>query len=331
MLISYVCTRLCTDALIAPQVNIFKTPQAHSEVDPLIKILQVIKKGNKTMKLPFDINLDKKTAVVTGGGGILCSSFAEAIAQCSASVAVLDLNEDAAKTVADNIVKNGGKAIGVKCNVLDKASLEAAKKIVNDTFGSVDILLNGAGGNNPKGTTSHDYYDPADETAEGVKTFFDLDPDGVKFVFELNFLGTLLPTQVFAHDLMGKKDAVIINISSMNAFCPLTRIPAYSGAKAAVSNFTQWLAVHFAKAGIRVNAIAPGFFLTNQNRGLLLNENGGYTERSKKILSQTPMGRFGTPDELTGTLLWLLCNEASGFVNGTVIPVDGGFSAYSGV
>ncbi len=283
------------------------------------------------MKIPFEIDLKGKTAVVTGGGGILCGGFAKLIAKVGANVAILDLNEAAAKAVADEINADGGKAIGIATNVLDKASLENAKKIVNDTFGSIDILLNGAGGNNPKGTTTNDYYAPEDETIEGVKTFFDLDPDGVSFVFNLNFLGTLLPTQVFAHDLMGKKDATIINISSMNAFTPLTRIPAYSGAKAAISNFTQWLAVHFSKVGIRVNAIAPGFFLTNQNRALLIDENGEYTARSKKILSQTPMERFGDPEELNGTLLWLLCHDASSFVNGTVIPVDGGFSAYSGV
>ena len=215
--------------------------------------------------------------------------------------------------------------------MLDKESLEKAKRIINEKFGTVDILLNGAGGNNPKGTTSKDYYEIGDENIEGIKTFFDLDPSGIEFVFNLNFLGTLLPTQVFAKDLMGKTDATIINISSMNAFTPLTRIPAYSGAKAAVSNFTQWLAVHFSKVGIRVNAIAPGFFLTNQNRGLLIDENGEYTQRSKKILSQTPMDRFGNQEELIGTLLYLLCHEASSFVNGVVIPVDGGFSAYSGV
>ena len=284
-----------------------------------------------TTKLPFEIDLSGKTAVVTGGGGVLCSAFAKTIAKTGASVAILDLNEEAAKKIANEIEKDGGKAIGVGANVLEKESLESAKKIINDTFGSVDILLNGAGGNNPKGTTSHDYYSKEDEALEDVKTFFDLDPKGVEFVFNLNFLGTLLPTQVFAHDLIGKKDATIINVSSMNAFSPLTRIPAYSGAKAAVSNFTQWLAVHFSKVGIRVNAIAPGFFLTNQNRALLIDENGEYTERSKKILSQTPMERFGDPSELNGTLLWLLCYEASSFVNGTVIPVDGGFSAYSGV
>jgi len=283
------------------------------------------------MKLPFDIDLKDKVAVVTGGGGVLCSAFAKAIAACGAKVAVLDLNEEAAKKVADEIIADGGNAIGVSTNVLEKESLENAKKIINEKLGSVDILLNGAGGNNPKGTTSKDYYNIGDEDLTDVKTFFDLDPKGVEFVFNLNFLGTLLPTQVFAHDLIGKKDATIINVSSMNAFTPLTRIPAYSGAKAAVSNFTQWLAVHFSKVGLRVNAIAPGFFLTHQNKALLIDENGEYTERSKKILSQTPMDRFGKQEELIGTLLYLLNYEASSFVNGVVIPVDGGFSAYSGV
>lgn len=283
------------------------------------------------MNLPLNINLKDKVAVVTGGGGILCSSFAKAIASSGAKVAVLDLNEDSANKVADEIVKDGGVAIGIKTNILDKKSLEDAKKIVNEKFGTVDILINGAGGNNPKGTTSKDYFEKEDLLKEDVKTFFDLDPEGVGFVFNLNFLGTLLPTQVFAMDLIEKEKANIINISSMNAFTPLTRIPAYSGAKAAISNFTQWLAVHFSKTGIRVNAIAPGFFLTNQNKALLMNEDGSYTARSQKILSQTPMDRFGKTEELLGTLLYLLCDEASGFVNGIVIPVDGGFSAYSGV
>ncbi len=283
------------------------------------------------MKLPFQIDLKNKVAVVTGGGGVLCGMFAEAIAKTGAKVAILDLREESAQAVADKINSDGGCAIGVKANVLERASLDEAKAIVNEKLGSVDILINGAGGNNPKGTTSNEYYDPKDEEIEGVKTFFDLDPDGVSFVFNLNFLGTLLPTQVFARDLIGKKDATIINISSMNAFTPLTKIPAYSGAKAAISNFTQWLAVHFSKVGLRVNAIAPGFFITEQNRALLIDENGEYTPRSKKILSQTPMDRFGEKEELVGTLLWLLCSEASGFVNGVVVPVDGGFSAYSGV
>lgn len=283
------------------------------------------------MKLPFSIDLSGKTCVITGGGGILCSTFAKAVASAGANVAVLDLNGEAAKQIADEITADGGRAIGESCNVLEKESLEKAKAKVNAAFGSVDILINGAGGNNPKGSTTKDYYDPADEDVEEIKTFFDLDPAGIEFVFNLNFLGTLLPTQVFAHDLIGKKDAVIINISSMNAFTPLTRIPAYSGAKAAVSNFTQWLAVHFSKVGIRVNAIAPGFFLTNQNRGLLLNDDGSYSARAEKIISQTPMDRFGEKEELIGTLLYLLSYEASSFVNGVVIPVDGGFSAYSGV
>lgn len=283
------------------------------------------------MKLPFSIDLKGKTAVVTGGGGILCSTMAEAIAQSGANVAILDLNEEAACAVAERICSNGGKAIGIKTDVLNKESIESAKETIHETFGKVDILLNGAGGNHPRGTTTKDYYEPGDEALEGVKTFFDLDPAGVDFVFRLNFLGTLLPTQVFADDLIQNSDSTIINVSSMNAFTPLTRIPAYSGAKAAISNFTQWLAVHFSKVGIRVNAIAPGFFLTEQNRALLIDTEGNYTERSKKILSQTPMGRFGEKEELLGVLLWLLCKEASGFVTGTVIPVDGGFSAYSGV
>lgn len=283
------------------------------------------------MKLPFNIDLKDKVAVVTGGGGILCAMFAEALAGCGAKVAILDLRLEAAEEVAQRINNAGGTAIGVGANVLEHDSLMAAKAVVNEKLGACDILINGAGGNNPKGTTSKDYLFPEDIENSEVKTFFDLDPKGVEFVFNLNFIGTLLPTQVFSKDMLNKEGAVIINISSMNAFTPLTRIPAYSGAKAAVSNFTQWLAVHMSRVGIRVNAIAPGFFLTNQNRSLLLNEDGGYTERAQKIISQTPMSRFGEPDELIGTLLWLVDKNASGFVNGIVVPVDGGFSAYSGV
>lgn len=281
------------------------------------------------MNLPFKIDLKNKTAVVTGGGGILCSGFSKVLAQCGAKVAILDLRADNARAVADDINKDGGTAIGISANVLEKASLLNAKAEINKKFGKVDILINGAGGNNPKGTTSKDYYEVGDEDREDVKSFFDLEPSGIEFVFNLNFLGTLLPTQVFAPDLIEAKGS-IINISSMNAFTPLTRIPAYSGAKAAVSNFTQWLAVHFAKAGIRVNAIAPGFFLTDQNRGLLIDKDGNYTERSQKIIANTPMGRFGETEELSGVLLWLL-SEGATFVDGIVVPVDGGFSAYSGV
>lgn len=281
------------------------------------------------MKLPFEIDLSNKTAVVTGGGGILCSGFSKVLAQCGAKVAVLDLRGENASAVADEINKNGGTAMGISANVLGKDSLMSAKAEVNEKFGKVDILINGAGGNNPKGTTSKDYYEIGDEDKEDIKSFFDLDPSGIEFVFNLNFLGTLLTTQVFAPDLIKTKGS-IINISSMNAFAPLTRIPAYSGAKAAVSNFTQWLAVHFAKVGVRVNAIAPGFFLTDQNRGLLIDENGNYTERSQKIINNTPMGRFGETEELSGVLMWLL-SEGATFVDGIVVPIDGGFSAYSGV
>lgn len=282
------------------------------------------------MRLPFSIDLNGKTAVVTGGGGILCSNFAQILAKCGAKVAILDIRKENADKVAQIITENGGVAMGVAANVLEKESLEEARKIILDAYGTCDILINGAGGNNPKGTTSHDYFEEKDILDPDVISFFDLDPKGIEFVFNLNFIGTLLPTQVFAKDMIDKQ-AVILNISSMNAFRPLTRIPAYSGAKAAISNFTQWLAVHFANAGIRVNAIAPGFFITDQNRNMLMNADGTYTERSQKILRNTPMGRFGEADELIGTLLWLIDNNASSFVNGIVVPVDGGFSAYSGV
>jgi len=284
------------------------------------------------LKVPFNINLENKVAVVTGGGGVLCGVFAEILAECGAKIAVLDLNKENADKVADKINSSGGTAIGVKANVLEKKSLEEAKWIINERFGPCDILINGAGGNHPKGTTTKEYLFKEDlDCKEDLITFFDLDPRGIEFVFNLNFIGTLLPSQVFAKDMIEKEEATIINISSMNAFTPLTKIPAYSGAKAAVSNFTKWLAVHMSKVGIRVNAIAPGFFVTNQNHSLLFNADGSYTERAEKIISNTPMERFGKPEELIGTLLWLVDKNASGFVNGTVIPVDGGFSAYSGV
>lgn len=286
-------------------------------------------------KMAFD--LSGKTAVVTGGGGVLCSGFSKTLAEAGAKVAVCDLRLEAAEKVAAEIRENGGEAMAVEMNVLDKASVEAACAKILEKYGAVDILLNGAGGNNPKGTTTRDNLTPeevealdADDTIEGVKTFFDLDPEGISFVFNLNFLGTLIPTQVFARG-MAKTGGTIINVSSMNAFRPLTRIPAYSGAKAAVSNFTQWLAVHFAPVGIRVNAIAPGFFLTDQNRTLLTNPDGSLTARADKIITHTPMSRFGVPADLDGTLLWLADSNFSAFVDGVVIPVDGGFAAYSGV
>jgi len=279
----------------------------------------------------MNIDLTGKTVVITGAGGVLCSAFAKAVAKEGAKVALLDLNEDAAKGYAKEIRDEGGIAYGYKANVLEKESLLAAAELIHKDLGTADILINGAGGNNKRANTDKEYYFEGDEISKDVVSFFDLDPEGVQFVFNLNFLGTLLPTQVFAKDLIGKKHASILNISSMNSFTPLTKIPAYSGAKAAVSNFTKWLAVHFSKEGIRVNAIAPGFFVTAQNKDLLYTEDGKPTARTEKILAATPMGRFGEPSELIGTLLYLLDDDLSGFVTGTVIPVDGGFSAYSGV
>ena len=280
----------------------------------------------------MSLQFSNKTAVITGGGGVLCSTMAKALAKQGAKIAVLDLKAENAERVAEEINQDGGHAIGVACNALDIESLKAAHAIVLEKLGPCNILINGAGGNHPKGTTSKEFLYEEDLTKheEGLKTFFDLDPEGIKFVFDLNFIGTLLPTQVFAKDMVGRSGSSIINISSMNAFTPLTKIPAYSGAKAAVSNFTQWLAVHFSKVGVRVNALAPGFFLTEQNRTLLTNSDGSLTTRGNTIISHTPMGRFGTPDDLTGTLLWL-CGEGSEFVTGVVIPIDGGFSAFSGV
>lgn len=282
------------------------------------------------MNLNFGTDLKGKIAVVTGAGGVLCGMFAKTLALAGAKVAVLDLNEGAAMQVAAEIEAAGGIAKAYKANVLERNSLEEAHVRVLAELGACDILINGAGGNNPKATTSKEYFEMGDIEADTV-SFFDLDQSGVEFVFNLNFIGTLLPTQIFAKDMIGREGCSIINISSMNAYTPLTKIPAYSGAKAAVSNFTQWLAVHFSKTGIRVNAIAPGFFVTAQNQKLLFNEDGSPTSRTAKILAATPMDRFGEAKELNGTLLFLVNNQAASFVNGVVIPVDGGFSAYSGV
>jgi NAD(P)-dependent dehydrogenase (short-subunit alcohol dehydrogenase family) len=285
------------------------------------------------MKLPFSMDLCNKVVVVTGGAGVLGGSWVDALAECGAKVAILDRNLEIAAKKAAEVVANGKLAIGVEANVLDKESLKKAHEIVSKEFGLCDILINGAGGNNPKGSTTKEYLYEEDLTEENkdLVTFFDLDEQGIRFVFDLNFIGTLLPSQEFSRDMIGRKGCSIINISSMNAFTPLTKIPAYSGAKAAVSNFTQWLAVHFSKVGIRVNAIAPGFLVTQQNEALLKNPDGSLTERSYKILNSTPMGRFGEPEELIGALLFLANEEASSFVNGIVLPIDGGFSAYSGV
>ncbi len=271
-----------------------------------------------------------KVVVVTGAGGILCSMMAKEYAKLGAKVAVLDLNKDAAQKVVDEITAAGGVAKAYAVNCLEKDSMTAAKEAINRELGLTDILINGAGGNNPKGTTTNDYFDVKDMKDPDVKSFFDLDGGGVDFVFKLNFLATFLTTQVFAADMIGR-GGNIVNVSSMNAFRPLTRIPAYSGAKAAVSNFTEWLAVHFAKEGIRVNAIAPGFFVTKQNYGLLFDKDGNPTARAQKILAGTPMGRFGEPEEILGTLTFLTDDSKAGFVTGIVVPIDGGFSAYSGV
>lgn len=278
----------------------------------------------------LDTNLNGKVAVVTGAGGVLCSNFAKVLARAGAKVALLDLNEAAAQVFADEIVAEGGIAKAYSCNVLDKDICYAVAEKVMADLGPCDILINGAGGNNPKATTDKEYFEIGDIEAD-TKSFFDLDASGVGFVFNLNFLGTLIPTQAFASQMIGRPGCNILNISSMNAYTPLTKIPAYSGAKAAISNFTQWLAVHFSKVGIRVNAIAPGFFSTKQNAKLLFNEDGTPTARTGKILAATPMGRFGESEELEGGLLFLLNNEAAGFITGVVLPIDGGFSAYSGV
>lgn len=279
---------------------------------------------------PINTDLTNKVAVVTGAGGVICSMLAKSLATAGAKVALLDLNEEAAKKYAEEIVKDGGIAKGYKANVLDKASLEDCHKQVLIDLGKCDILINGAGGNNPRATTDKEYYEQGDLDAD-TKSFFDLEQSGIEFVFNLNFIGTLLPTQEFAKDMVAREDCNILNISSMNAYIPLTKIPAYSGAKAAISNFTQWLAVHFSKTNIRVNAIAPGFFSTAQNKKLLWNDDGTPTARTGKILAATPMGRFGEMEELVGATLFLLNKKAASFITGVVIPIDGGFSAYSGV
>lgn len=282
------------------------------------------------MEMCIGSELTDKVAVVTGAGGVICGMFAKTLADVGAKVAVLDLNADAAEEIAGAIRESGGTAKAYKADVLDKNSIAEVHRAIKAELGSCDILINGAGGNSPKANTDKEYYEKGDIDSDTV-CFFDLDAKGVEFVFNLNFIGTLIPTQEFARDMLDKEGCSVINVSSMNAYTPLTKIPAYSGAKAAVSNFTQWLAVHFSKAGIRVNAMAPGFFITKQNEKLLFNEEGAPTARTAKILAATPMGRFGKAEELNGTLLFLLSNKASGFITGAVIPIDGGFSAYSGV
>lgn len=280
------------------------------------------------MNLPLNIDFTDKVVVITGAGGVICGTMAKAFAQCGAKVAALDLNEEAVNKLADELAEEGYVCRGYKANVLDAEEMENVHQAVLKDFGPCDILINGAGGNNPRATTDNEYQH---EAKEGGKSFFDLDPSGVDFVFKLNFQGTLLPTQAFAKDLVAKENGCILNISSMNAYTPLTKIPAYSAAKAAISNFTQWLSTHFAGTNVRCNAIAPGFLISAQNRALLFNEDGTPTARSKKILNGTPMGRFVDADELLGATMFLCDDKSASAITGVVLPIDCGFAAYSGV
>ncbi|WP_313894054.1 SDR family oxidoreductase [Psychrobacillus sp.] len=277
--------------------------------------------------IPIHENLSGQVAVITGGSGVLCSRMAIELARHGVKVAILNRTEEKGKDVAEAIVANGGEAIAVAADVLDRSSLESARHLIVEKFGRVDILINGAGGNHPDAVTSVETYDG--DKAE--KSFFDLEENGFTQVFATNFTGSFLTSQVFGRELLKNDSSIILNVSSMSAYSPMTKVPAYSAAKAAINNFTMWMAVHFAETGLRVNAIAPGFFLTTQNKNLLLNEDGTYTSRSEKIITSTPMKKFGKPEDLLGTMLWLVDSSYSGFVTGITVPVDGGFMAYSGV
>lgn len=276
-------------------------------------------------------NLKGKNVVITGGSGVLCSAFAYALAEQGANIAVLGRTMSKLEAVRDKINALGGKGLAVVCNVVDEASVKAAKAEINKSFGKVDILINGAGGNHPRGNTTKEFFENGDIENPEVVSFFDLKKENFNYVFDLNIVGTVIPSQVFIPDMLGREGCTVINVASMGSYHPLTKVSAYCAAKAGIANFTEWLAVHFAKSGIRVNAIAPGWFQTEQNRTLLLNEDGSLTERSKKVIAHTPMDRFGVPEDLVGTLLYLADDTMSGFVTGAMIPVDGGFQAYFGV
>lgn len=272
-----------------------------------------------------------RTAVITGGGGVLCGAMAEELARHGVKVAVLNRTAAKAQAVVDRIVQAGGAAAAFSCDVTDAASVQRAADQVLAAFGPCDILINGAGGGHPDGNTTTEVLALEQLNQPGVKTVFDVTPEGFAFVMDLNLMGSWIPSQIFGRQMLERPGATIVNISSMAAPRPATKVPAYSAAKAAIDNVTMWLAVHLADVGVRVNAIAPGFFLTEQNRRLLTDDAGGLTERSKKIIGHTPMRRFGKPEDLLGTLLWLVDERQSGFVTGITVPVDGGFMAYSGV